>query len=88
MTYYLTKYALTIGIREMPAATELVTSAGGTQYVSVGGLFTSDFAKNKTDAVNRARQTRDAKIKSLKKQIAKLESLAFNADEIKPWGSK
>jgi hypothetical protein len=82
--YYLTKYALTQGVREMPRDAEIYKET----YLSHEGVFTTEFYTDPGAAVGAARSMRDKKIASLKKQIKRLEGLAFNVDEIKKWGEK
>lgn len=78
-TAYITKYALSSGIRE--ATVERFASAP-TMVSEVGALFVNhhgnDWHLTKEDAVKRAEAMRIAKIASLEKQIAKLRKLKFD----------
>jgi hypothetical protein len=75
MKIYVTKYALTAGIKEHEAE---ISSSGGA-YVNglYGGFFGNDFWDNEEEAKKHANVMRLKKIASLKKQIEKLEKLTF-----------
>lgn len=79
---YVTKYALTSGIKEME--TEIIKSTFN-DYPSYirDGSFTfhyigKDAFLDKTEALKKAEDMRRKKIASLHKQIEKLENLSFN----------
>lgn len=78
MKIYVTKYALTAGIKEHEAEVN-----GSMAIVPIGtGWMTSYFSGNDwhmtaNAASIRAEKMRVAKIKSLRKQIAKLEAVKF-----------
>lgn len=79
-TVFITKYALTGGILELP----LVKRGNGMVTVKRPGIsngdwdfFGNDWHPTREEAVKRAEDMRQAKIKSLQKQIAKLEKLSF-----------
>lgn len=79
-TAYVTKYALTEGVQEV-AATFLPDSTTSMIYYSENGhtcyAHGKDWYRSYPAAVSRAAVMRDKKIASLKKQIAKLETLKF-----------
>jgi hypothetical protein len=74
---YITKYALTSGIMEEYTNDEFAH----VEIVCLGklGCYTvgNDIFDNKKDAYYKAELMRERKIKSLKKQLAKLESMSF-----------
>jgi hypothetical protein len=85
MKVFITKYALTDGIKEINGAThEIGISERMVSYV-IDGAFASqamcvhkpDWHLTKAEAVERAEAMRVAKIASLRKSIAKLEKLTF-----------
>lgn len=89
--FYVTKYVMTKGIREAPEDAEIRQD----KYLRYRGsefrykwINPEYFTAEPLEAVARARAARDKKIASLKKQIKRLEALAFNVDEIKKWGEK
>ena len=93
MKVYITKYALTDGIYECEARKPYEYSEGyqtdGTdesKAVKVGfrqGLFfKGQWTNSACKAVERAKEMRDKKLQSLKKQIEKLESMRFTEAEI------
>lgn len=76
MKVWITKYALTTGIRKTEARVSTVSE----KMVVVGGSVCHhkpDWHKTFQDANERAEEMRTRKIASLRKQIAKLESLSF-----------
>jgi hypothetical protein len=88
MTYWITKYALTMGIKPLENAE--ADSDGYLSNIKTRGHFGSrewedqhhfygknDWHINKTAAIAKAEEMRIAKIASLKKQIAKLEKMKF-----------
>jgi hypothetical protein len=87
-TYWITKYALTIGIK--PLENVEADKDGYLSNIKTRGNFGSrewehqhhfyrknDWHVSKTGAIAKAEEMRDAKITSLKKQIAKLEKMKF-----------
>lgn len=78
MMYFITKYALTVGIEEknlqetsVPGRMSLVGSEWGQTYYK-GEYFTT-----KPEAIADAERRRDTKIASLKKSLAKMERLTL-----------
>lgn len=91
MSYYITKYALSMGISVLEDADFEVGDSGmlcpkshvpfsGRNYFHKEG---GEWHRTKKAAITRAEEIRIAKIASLKKQISRLEKLDFNA-----WGPK
>lgn len=79
-TAYITKHALTVGIK--PICVELCSDISPDMVCEVDDVWHSHFHGNdwhrtRDEAVARAEQMRVAKIESLKKQLAKLEKLRF-----------
>jgi len=76
MKAYITKYALSSGVdlKEGELYENYFKLSEKTYSPLVGK---NDFHQNPQDAILRCEEMRAAKIKSLKKQIAKLESLDF-----------
>lgn len=79
-TYYLTRYALTEGIKVV----EGEPSDLDADYINIGGYFGSfklggEIFETLPEAVAGAERKRVKKIASLKKQIAKLEKMTFEA---------
>lgn len=77
-TFYVTKYALTRG----PFVASGEVAGRYASFKAEGAPFTQslssrDFCLNKQDAITDCERRRDEKIKSLKKQIAKLEKMEF-----------
>jgi hypothetical protein len=77
--FWVTKYALTTGIYE---ADGIYFEDSNTNMVRVHGTFDdylhgSDWHISKQSAIAQAEKMRQAKIKSVKKQLAKLESMKF-----------
>lgn len=87
MKVWITKYALTAGV----FGTEAVQPVSGRMVVvkarpgcgsnGVEYFHGRDWHTSHSDAIDQAEDMRDAKIKSLRKQIAKLEALEFRAEE-------
>jgi len=89
MIYYITKYALTVGIQEMNA--ELCTSISEKMIKEIdnnGGwvpklhvvrriIHKPYWYETKEEAIKHAEQLKAKKIASLKKQIEKLEKINF-----------
>ena len=79
MKVFITKYALTSGIKEL----EVTTTDRSPSMVSGTGLFENyhgegrEWHKTLEGAKDRAELMRDLKITSLKKQINKLEKMVF-----------
>lgn len=79
-TVFVTKYALTDGIRVMPVAHR----KGNTTYVrwpervfNIIGLTQTECHATREAAVTRAEEMRRQKLAGLKRQIAKLETKVF-----------
>ncbi len=78
MSFYVTRYALTDGIKEVDGSVSESGWLTCTYDHRWPRSFPSiDFSEDRDDAVLRAEEMRDKKIKSLKKQIEKLEALSF-----------
>jgi len=86
ITAWVTKYALTTGIQKVIGSVRHETSSGMLSYpgecrdwpVSVHG---KDWHRTPEAALARAEEMRKAKIASLKKSLAKLESMMFSVEE-------
>ena len=82
--FYITKFALTsTGVLKIPGKAGCLTYSncdGDTEYVKTkeGTFFKPNFYKNKEEAIERCNIMKENKIKALKKQLQKLESLNFN----------
>ena len=87
-TYWITKYALTFGIKTLDSEKADVTHDG--YLTSRNGSMSSrnwedqyhfygkkDWHRTKEEAIGRAEKMRIDKIESLKKQIAKLDKMKF-----------
>jgi len=79
-TVFVTKYALTDGIRQM----EVARRSGSTTFVSWPGhvfgsigLTPSECHATRAEAIARAEEMRRQKLAGLKRQIAKLEVKSF-----------
>ena len=76
MRVWITRYALTQGLFQVDA--ELVTAHGVT-YASCRrsgiGLFTREWAKTEAEAVKAFEKMRSNKIKSLRRQLERLEQM-------------
>ena len=77
-TFYVTKYALTRG----PFVANGEVAGRYASFKDAGepfakSLSSKDFCLSKADAITDCERRRDEKIKSLKKQIAKLEKMEF-----------
>lgn len=80
MKVFITKYALTSGIKEIEA--EETTIPGmikdtGQRFTSMYHTEGKDWHRTIESAVKRAEDMRDRKIASLKKQLGKLENMEF-----------
>jgi len=79
-TYYLSKYALTGGIETVQGEQPPFVDRG---YIKIMGRTMSlyrlglDVHETMEEAVNAAKEQRDKKIASVKKQLAKLEAMTF-----------
>jgi hypothetical protein len=82
VTLYVTKYALTSGIREVLCHLD---ENDRTRVTDVTNRFMryygegKDWHRTRAEAIARAEMMRAAKITSLKEQIATLENLSFNS---------
>lgn len=79
---YITKYALTSGIKDMETEIKKSNFADTPDYVR-DASWTSfyigrDAFLDKSEALKKAEEMRKKKIASLRKQIVKLEKLSFN----------
>jgi hypothetical protein len=77
MKVYITKYALTKGIFELDAV-----QTDNPRMIASRGQWTNyyhkpDWHSSKSDAINRAEDMREAKIKSLEKQLKKIKDIEF-----------
>lgn len=82
MKAYVTKHALTEGIREVDNA-ETFASGTAIQYTYGKGSFPcfahgKDWHKTREEAVAQARVMQERKLASLRKQISRIEKLRFN----------
>ena len=79
---FITKYALTSGIKEMELEIIKSNFANSPDYVRDGSwtffYIGKDVFLDKSEALNKAEGMRKKKIASLRKQIEKLEKLSFN----------
>lgn len=79
---FITKYALTSGIREIEADIHKSTFNNQNDYVRDGSFsfhyIGKDAFTEKSEALKKAEDMRKKKIASLRKQIEKLEKLSFN----------
>lgn len=80
MEVYITKYALTQGIKKME-----VEDVGDGMVAVKTGIFYGyyhgegrEWHKTKEGAIKKAEEMRDKKIENLKKQIKKLENMKFD----------
>lgn len=73
---WVTKYALTNGVIECRSA-DVIEVKGKVAVTTFGMLFHPDWHNTEAAAIAHAKQMRDKKIASLKKQIEKLEKLTF-----------
>lgn len=80
MKVWITKYALTKGVFEVEGEVKDNCFIGGN--VIAGWYYASYLGKQwhrtKADALDEAERMRDAKVKSLRKQITKLEAMTFD----------
>ncbi len=80
--YFITKYALSDGIEEIEFDPSCVKADGRISRIDSDpwrhhSYSTKEYRTTRTAAIVRANQMREAKIASLKKQLAKLEKLRF-----------
>ena len=79
---FITKYALTSGIKEMELEIVKSNFSNSQDYVREGSwtffYIGKDVFLDKSEAVKTAEKMRKKKIASLRKQIEKLEKLSFN----------
>jgi hypothetical protein len=80
--FFITKYALSDGIEEIEFDPKCVNSDGRISRIDSDPwrhhfYNKNDYRTTKTAAIVRANQMREAKITSLKKQIAKLDKMKF-----------
>ncbi len=81
MKVWITKYALSSGLKEDDSEESMTGQSGPTRYFNVRGyqgLFTrAELAFTLEEAREKAFTMRTKKIASLRKQIAKLEKMTF-----------
>ena len=80
MKVWITKYALSTGIKEIEANVSSVSSDMVTESGSIWNHFHGegrDWHRSREAATAKAEEMRKAKIVSLRKQIAKLERMTF-----------
>ncbi len=82
MKVWITKYALTFGIKEADGESGSAPNMICVKPIEAGFAFESyfhgkDWHTDKASAVKRAKEMQEAKIKSLEKHIAKLKKLDF-----------
>jgi len=78
MKVYITKYALTSGIKESEASQTSTPGLIRTMKEEWPSYFSQkDWCADRASAIQQANSMRDKKIESLKKQIKKLEALKF-----------
>lgn len=80
MKIYITKYALTSGIKEVEISPDKLSS----DVVLVGDwnnyCHKGEWHKSYAEALVRANEMRQAKIKSLKRSLSKLEAMKFEKE--------
>ena len=86
ITAWVTKYALTTGIQKVIGSVRHETSSTMLRYSDPANGFKefvhgNDWHRTPEAALARAEEMRKAKIASLKKSIAKLESMMFSVEE-------
>ena len=74
---WVTKYALTNGIKSFPGKVCHNISSEMFRYGTLGSAYGKDWHRTSETAIARAEEMRKAKIASLKKSIEKLEKLEF-----------
>ena len=79
ITAWVTKYALTLGIKKVDGRINHKISSGMLCYGDGETAHGNDWHRTEAEAVARAEQMRLKKIESLNKQIAKLKKLSFTA---------
>lgn len=80
MKVWVTNYALTLGILERDM--QLHVADNGARYVEGDGLFLRlgrEAFESHSDAIDAAEDIRDRKIKSVRKQLARLLAMRFDA---------
>lgn len=89
VTIYITKYAVTCGIRTSVAevSEDGYAIVRATKPGSFGGFFSkNDYKLTREDAIKRATELKAKKVKALEAQLKKLK--AFDVTEIKPAGEE
>lgn len=86
ITAWVTKYALTTGIQKVSGTVCHETSSTMLRYSDPANGFKefvhgNDWHRTPKAALARAEEMRKAKIASLKKSLAKLESMIFSVEE-------
>jgi len=77
ITAWVTKYALTLGIKKVDGRINHKISSGMLCYSDRETAHGNDWHRTEADAVARAEQMRLKKIASLEKQIYKMKNLYF-----------
>lgn len=77
ITAWVTKYALTLGIKKVDGRINHTISSGMLCYSDRETAHGNDWHRTEAEAVARAEQMRLKKIESLEKQVAKLKKLSF-----------
>lgn len=81
---YIFKYALTEGILSVPLKSDSINDNGYLRKNGFGGWFSSkEYSLSLAEAKEKAEVMRLKKIKSLQKQIQKLEQMSFDNAEVK-----
>ena len=81
ITAWVTKYALTLGIKKVDGRINHTISSGMFCYGDGGTAHGNDWHRTEAEAVARAEQMRLKKIAGLEKQIAKLKKLSLTVGE-------
>ena len=81
---WVTKYALTKGIELVNGDVYHDINSGILSYKMAYSVYGNDWHRTPEAALARAEDMRHAKIKSLRKSIAKMEAMKFNAPTLTP----
>ena len=81
ITVWVTKYALTLGIKKVDGIIPHAISSRMLCYGDHETAHGNDWHRTEAEAVDRAEQMRLKKIAGLEKQIAKLKKLSFTVGE-------
>ena len=77
MRVYITKYALTKGIEEVEATISMFTGVVVVESAYRNLFHKGEWFESKDDAIKKAEEMRLKKIQTLKRQIAKLNTMKF-----------